>query len=276
MPSSAADQYFVDEAGDLTLFDSHGRVVVGNEGVSRTFIVGAALLDDPEGAATRLNDLRRTLLADPLYAAAPSMQPASRKTALAFHAKDDLPEVRMQVFQLLRTESIRVFAAFRRKDYLARDFRAHFKRTGWKRDVEGVYEELLLPIFSPRLHLATENRIVFAKRGKADRSKALQAAIELAKSRFERKWQKGIDRPTSIHSAAPNEHAGLQAVDYFLWALQRLLERSDRRFFEGLRGHFRLIVDVDDRRRSSAGEYYADRNPLSLERLMPVTKARPE
>ena len=39
------------------------------------------------------------------------MQAKARKTALAFHAKDDLPEVRREVFGLLReTEGLRFFA----------------------------------------------------------------------------------------------------------------------------------------------------------------------
>lgn len=44
----AAQHYFIDESGDLTLFDSKGRVIVGNEGVSRVFILGAAFVETRE------------------------------------------------------------------------------------------------------------------------------------------------------------------------------------------------------------------------------------
>src|ERR1700675_4162201 len=90
--------FFVDEAGDLTLFDRRGRIIVGHEGVSKTFMVGVAYLPDPEGAKRTLDALRADLLADPYFKDVPSSQPASRKTAICFHAKDDLPEVRREVF----------------------------------------------------------------------------------------------------------------------------------------------------------------------------------
>jgi hypothetical protein len=101
MSNSGAQEYFVDEAGDLTLFDRHKRPAVGREGVSHTFAVAAALIADPIGLASRLDSLRTQLLSDPLLAGVPSMEPAAGKTARFFHAKDDLPEVRREVFRLL-------------------------------------------------------------------------------------------------------------------------------------------------------------------------------
>ncbi len=38
--------YFVDEAGDTTLFGRHGTVLVGTEALSRFFIVGRLEVDD--------------------------------------------------------------------------------------------------------------------------------------------------------------------------------------------------------------------------------------
>jgi hypothetical protein len=37
-----AQHYFIDESGDLVLFDASGRCIVGQPGVSRTFTLGAA------------------------------------------------------------------------------------------------------------------------------------------------------------------------------------------------------------------------------------------
>ena len=94
--------YFVDEAGDGTLYDKHGKGLVRTEGCSKFFMLGVVLLRDPKRLAIELEDLRATLLADPYFAGVPSMQPNKKKTAVAFHAKDDLPEVRREVFALLR------------------------------------------------------------------------------------------------------------------------------------------------------------------------------
>ena len=140
MPSATVHHFFVDEAGDLTLFDRKKRLVLGREGVSSTFIVGAALVADPIGVAERLGALRARLLADPLLAGAASMQPDAGRTAVAFHANKDLPEVRLEVFRQLMREEIRVFAAIRRKHRLADEVREFQEQTGSKRDMESVYE----------------------------------------------------------------------------------------------------------------------------------------
>jgi hypothetical protein len=276
-PSAPADpeahhHYFVDEAGDLTLFDRRGRVIVGDEGVSRCFVVGAALVHDPAHLASQLEALRQDLLRDPYFASVPSMHPGAGKTALLFHAKDDVPEVRREVFRLLQGADVEVYAAFRRKRALAAELKAHFAATGEKLGADRVYDQLVTTVFTDRLHLAAQTHIVFARRGKADRNVALAGAIALAKAKFQRKGRKGIDRPVAVSSSTPSEVVCLQAVDYYLWALQRLLERGEGRYLAYLAPAFRLVVDRDDTRRHGYGEYYtASGNPLTPERLMPVT-----
>ena len=47
------------------------------------------------------------------------MQPKNRKTAIAFHAKDDLPEIRREVYKLLLKKNLRFYAVVRDKRDLA-------------------------------------------------------------------------------------------------------------------------------------------------------------
>ncbi|MCC5653508.1 hypothetical protein LC609_27690 [Nostoc sp. XA013] len=61
--------------------------------------------------------------------------------------------------------------------------------------------------------------------------------------------------------------AGLQVIDYYLWAVQRCYERDDDQFFLPLANKYRLIMDLDDNRNKPYGEWYGDRNPLTLEKL---------
>lgn len=265
-------RYFVDEAGDLTFFDKIGRTLISREGISYCFVVGAALIHEADIVAGQLEQLRQDLMSDPYFAGVPSMSPRSRKTAYLFHAKDDLPEIRREVFRVLRTADVEIYAAFRRKSVVLEELRAHFRRTGRKLGSDFIYDDLVTSIFKDRLHQGSANQIVFARRGKSDRNVALTKAIQLAKWKFEMKWRKGIDRPTSIVSSTPSETVGLQVADYYLWALQRLIERREPRYFDFLAAAYRLVIDRDDNRRHGYGEYYtASSNPLSLEKLMPVT-----
>jgi len=50
----SVNNYYVDEAGDLTLFNKRGHMIVGKEGVSRVFMVGVAYLPDPKPAHHKL------------------------------------------------------------------------------------------------------------------------------------------------------------------------------------------------------------------------------
>lgn len=263
--------FFVDEAGDLTLFDKRGNVLVGSNQVSQCFMVGFVQVENPEYAHTELEKLRERLLADPYFKGVPSMQAEARKTALFFHAKDDLPEVRKEVFQLLPTLGVKVQVVLRRKIVLAEVAKESFKLTGRKLVVNTVYDDLVKRLFKNSLHKADENHIVFARRGKAPRYQALQEAIRKAKENFEFKWGKPSNKPTTIQSAYPPQFAGLQIIDYYLWALQRLYERSEERFFNLLAKDYRLIMDLDDSRNKEYGEWYSDSNPLRLKKIKPLT-----
>lgn len=103
IPSDVASphHYFVDESGDGVIFDSRGRVLIGTGNVQDHFILGMVEFADFAAVGKELHELRAALLADPYFKGVPSMQLDGGKTALFYHAKDDLPEVRREVFKVL-------------------------------------------------------------------------------------------------------------------------------------------------------------------------------
>jgi len=262
--------HFIDEAGDLSLFNKRKQVVVGTEGVSNYFMVGAAFVPDPESLENRLASLRRSILEDPLLNRIPSLDVARRKTAIAFHAKDDAPEVRYKVFSLLADFDVRMFVAVRTKRALIEEARFAFRR-GIRLTENEIYDDLISRLLRNRLHLAESNAIVVARRGTRDRKEALTAAIGRAQVNFVARWGARSFGPCEVSTGHPHESAGLQAADYFLWALQRLYERREDRYFAPLAKHYRIIMDLDDTRRKAYGEWYNDSNPLTIEKLKPVT-----
>jgi hypothetical protein len=60
----------------------------------------------------------------------------------------------------------------------------------------------------------------------------------------------------------PTTEPALQAVDYFLWALQRTYEKREDRFLELVWPQCSLVVDVDDTREAEYGTYYTKQKPL--------------
>lgn len=257
--------YFVDEAGDLTLFDRKGRIIVGNESVPHCFMVGLVDLPDPDFAQAKLEELRQSLLINPYFSGVPSMQSEQKKTAIAFHAKDDLQEVRYEVIKLLPSLSAKAIVGIRRKQPLAEQYKALYESTGKKYKpntaFNAVYDDLVAKIFRNKLHSTKSTdfekiNIVFSRRGKSHRHEALRGALDKAKRSFEAKWGKRSFPPVDITSAYPSESAGLQVVDYYLWAMQRMYEKGEERFFRALEPQYRFTMDLDDKRNKPYGEWY--------------------
>lgn len=262
--------FFVDEAGDFSLFDRKGQVLVGREGVSKTIMVGFARLGDPAQAEKVLGDLRASLLADPYFLGVPSMQPQARKTALAFHAKDDLPEVRREVFQAMRALEIQIQVIVRRKAELAAEAQMLYQLQGIKVTPNEIYDDLTKRIFRNVLHAADRNEVTFAHRTSKERDRALMAALEQAQNNFALKGARPTPRPLLVRSAYPSQAAGLQIVDYHLWALQRMIERGEERYFAAIAERFELVLDLDDKRQQPFGEYYTQNNLLNLQKFKPL------
>lgn len=258
--------FFVDEAGDPTLFDAKGRVLVGTEGCSSYFIVGKLDVDDPAGLQAALDGLRAQLLADPYFKRIPSMQPAQRKTAIAFHAKDDVAEVRREVFRVLLAQNVRFYAAVRSKSALLDYVKQRNEREPeYRYKGDELYDTLIEELFRRYHPFSDELNICFAKRGSKSRTHAFRSAIERAETRFERDFGTRRSGKVNIVASTPLESAGLQAVDYCLWALQRYYERGEGRYAELI---WDKVVEVDDMDRIEDGRkgvVYNKKRPLISE-----------
>ncbi len=263
MPTTES-HYFVDEAGDLVLFDRRGRVIVGEEGCSKYFILGASCIEVPHEARQALEDLRSHVANDPYLKSIPSIQ----KTKIAFHAKDDCPEVRMQVYKLLQMMPIKLYAVVRRKmtviEWVRRQNQAN---TEWRYNGNKLYDGCVKRLFENRLHLASTNIVTFARRGKSPRNEALSTALTQARERFERDSGRIVSSVNHVVANYPSHEPALQIIDYGLWALQRLYERHEERFFDFIRDKFTFILDVDDKRENERGVDYNDGSMLTVEKI---------
>lgn len=238
--------YFVDEAGDPVLFAGKGRVLVGSNGCSKYFIVGKLDVAEPERLSAKLEALRAELLADPYFKRVPSFQPEWKKTSVMFHAKDDIPEVRRAVFKLLREANLRFYAVVRDKSALVKAVHVrNAQEPGYRYNQDEQYDSLISYLFRRFHATADETRVCFAKRGKRDRNAALQAAIKTAHDEFQVLF--GFPMPGKFEIAVdtPKGNAGLQAVDYFLWALQRHYELGESRYLEYLWPQVKQVFDLD-------------------------------
>ncbi len=265
---SRSRNYFVDEAGDANLFGAKGQVIVGRPGCSRFFILGVLDVADPAALFEQMVALRTSLLADPYFKNVPSMRLDGGKTAAAFHATDDLPEVRREVITLLAQSDVRFVAVVKNKNSVVEYVQSRNRvSSDYHYRPNELYDFMIRRAFKPLLHKDSHYNVCFATRGKSDRTEALRLALDVARKRFAE--DAGLEATARVVVwPCPAKRCGcLQAVDYFLWALQRLYERREERYLNALWPRFRLVIDVDDPRNPRTGVYYSQKRPLSLAAL---------
>jgi hypothetical protein len=220
---------------------------------------------DPVSLANDLTALRVRLLADPYFQGVPSMQPDHCKTALAFHAKDDLPEVRREVFKLLLGHEAHFYAIVRDKAVVTQKVLDHNKtHPNYRYHPNQLYDRCVAQLLKECLHKGDGYSIYFARRGKSDRTDALKKAIEAARSAFRQRWGISGTAPIEIVPSNPKDVVCLQAADYFLWALQRFYEKDEDRFLNLVWPQTKLVINFDDTRVKKYGAYYVQANPLTL------------
>jgi len=261
-------QYFVDEAGDAVIFDKKGHIIINHAGCSRYFMLGVLDLKNSHAIVNELESLRSTLLADPYFKNVPSMQPSANKTFYAFHAKDDLPEVRREVFSILRRHSMRFLAVVRDKfkvlEYVRQRNSQDFT---YRYHPNELYDYMVRVLFKNLLHKEDKYEITFSKRGKQDRTQSLIDALFRAQQRYAEQRKTDSRSVLKIFPKLPRECIPLQVVDYFLWSLQRLYEKREDRYLEMLWPSISLVHDLDDVRRARYGCYYTQKKPLSAAAL---------
>ena len=278
---------FVDEAGDSTLFQGKsGKLIVDTPGCSRFFMLGKLEVDDPAKLDADLTALRQEMLADPYFAGVESFRPDKQKTAHLFHAKNDLPEVRYRVFNLLRAagRSLRFHAVIRDKMALAKEEIAKREASpAYRYDLNAPYDDLAQSLFSKFHGIADHYHLSIAKRGQRDRNSALLAALERAENDFEQSYGFRRGGKLKLTVSDPTKTVCLQAVDYFLWAIQRFYELRrhpqtgeelprEERYLQLLWPQIAELHDLDFG--PALGTFFTPQNPLTIEARFPPPKPR--
>ena len=256
--------YFVDEAGDPAFYANRSkRIIVGEEGCSRTLILGFIRTYDPQQIRSKLAEVRLEIANDRYLKDIPSL----KKSLLYFHAKDDCPEIRKLVFDALDKMN------FQAQTIVARKVEQLF-RTKYQSSQLRFYDDLVTKLFKRQLHLAQENHITFARRGNKPRQQALRTAVERAAREFRKAFSHAADTNTSVETSQPIQEPALQAIDYVNWAVQRAFERGEMRYFEFLRAKIELVWDVFDFDKYEKKEgcvYDRKRNLFDIKKASPLS-----
>ncbi len=257
-PQDGKIWFFVDESGDPTFYDRTGNLIAGVNGCSPILILGFVEFPDPDPVRQAILKLQAEVLGDPLLRGTPSMV----KTAKAFHAKDDAPEVRYLFFKLISQFEMRAQFVVARK--LERVFRNRFEGSEMR-----FYDHLVETLFQDMLHRYTHNHIYFAKRGSRQRTTPLAGAIQRSVGRFEEKWETVVDTIYEVYPQTPQGEPCLSVVDYMNWAVYRAYVRQEMRYYDFIGDRVSLLVDLYDNAKYPHN-WYNRRNPFNIAKASPL------
>lgn len=250
--------FFVDEAGDPTFYNSEGKYIVGTEGCSKILLLGFIKTEKPHVLREAMLRLQKEIIGDPYLQKIPSLQ----KTAIAFHAKNDVPEVREKVFKVI------VNLPFSAEFIVARKIESVFhNRHKGKEHV--FYDNLIINLFQNKLHLAKQNSIYFAVRGNKHRQAPLEEAIQTAVNVFEQKWEMKNNASIQIFPQSPAGEPCLQIADYMNCAVQRAFQKGDDRYIQFLQQKIAFLCDMYDFDRYPKN-FYSKKNPFDINKISPL------
>lgn len=251
-------KYYVDEAGDGVLFGHKGRDRLKDDDAQKFFILGMVVCKDEDMITHELETLRQKLLNNPLYSTIPSMLPNARKTACYFHAKDDHAEIRAKVFEFLTECDFKFYAVIKDmrkvRDYVRERNNMDIE---YRYKPDELYDLTVRMLFKNHLHKHSRYEIIFAPRGRSDRTNKLRLELEKSRKRFLREHSKNHTPDIIVNAMYPHQAPCLQVVDYCLWALQRCYEKYEARFLHALWDKASVIHDVDCPCEKHYGKYFS-------------------
>lgn len=253
---------YLDEAGDTTFFGKGKVNIVGQNGVSKCFILGLVKFKAPlAGVRDTVRDLQQQVCADSYFNEVPSIQKKIANGGYYFHATDDIPEVRKLFYDYVRTVNCSFEAVVGRKVI---DIYTN-KHNGKEAE---FYADLLSHLIKNKLNKGGKLILDIASRGSSTKNQNLQSALQKAISRNSKK---GKTPATKVVFNVQNHLTEplLNVSDYFCWSIQRLFERGETRYYNFLKDKISLVVDLyDTANYANSGNYYTEKKPLTKANML--------
>ncbi|RVU26976.1 hypothetical protein EOJ36_02975 [Sandaracinomonas limnophila] len=230
---------FLDEAGDTTFYGKGKTPLIGADGVSNYFILGMLTINEPiHEVREKIIQLQTTIANDPYLLEVPSIQKKKSKMGYFLHAKDDVPEVRKLGFELIKSIDCHFDAVVGRKDYNV-----------YEKKHNGNQAEFYADMLSHLLHTSINgfDKLVLniAHRSRCtthtNLEKGLQKAVAIAKH----KYPEACNCCEMVFNVQkPTTEPIINIADYFLWALQRKIERGENRYVDFLDTKINSVINL--------------------------------
>jgi hypothetical protein len=255
---------FIDEAGDPIFFGRGGVNRLGSEGVSKAFMLGMVRIKQPlPEVRARITSFIQQVAADPFFNRIPSIRERLERGSMFLHASYDPSELRNRFFELLRDEiDFSLQAVVGRKQATRFINKHHSKQTEF-------YADLLSHLLKDK---ANHHQLVLniADQGNTTRMRNLRDALSKAHLLYRESQPNGAYKASIVFNVQPYDREPLLAVvDYSLWAVQRIFERGETRFYDMIVDKVSLVVDLyDTANAENKANYYTPKHPLTRDNML--------
>ena len=259
---------FLDEAGDTTFYGKGHTPVIGvQNGVSLCFLLGMVKLRSPlEPIRQAIRQLQESVANDPYFADVWSIQKKKAEPGgYYFHATDDTDAARKVLFDYIKTLDLSFEAVVGRKIPSIFTLKHH------SREAE-FYADLLSHLLKNKFQSGGDLILDIAQRGKVTRNVVFEDALNKATVRFlKRKKPDQIKTHIAFNVQYPRTEPLLNITDYLCWAVQRVFERGETRYYNFIAEKVSLVIDLyDSAHYANNGNYYTNGRLLT-----PLNKISP-
>lgn len=254
-----ADHRFLDESGDTAFYGTNRCNIIGQKGVSLAFSLGMVKFDgDISDVRRQVVGLQNTVEADEYLKSIPSVIKRANEGGFYFHASDDIPEVREKMFRFIKTLDCSLEMVVGRK--IPELFiKKH------DRDERNFYADMLSHLLKNKLMMGRKLVLNIAGRPKSTHRANLDAVLVKAVERHAKtRSVESIRAEVVFNVQTPRTESLLNVADYMCWAVQRVFERGETRYYDYIAEKIALVVDLYDREKYEGNRnYYTRKNRLT-------------
>lgn len=254
---------FIDEVGDTTFYGKGGgkQIILGQEGVSLVFGMSIVKFSRPlSEIRSEIIALQKQVEGDPLLNTIPSVVKRVNNGGFFFHACKDSDDVRTLFLHYLRDLKCEAEIVIARKIHSLFCHKHHGKD-------DEFYADVLSHLIKNRLKQPRRIVLNIAERGSSTRARVLDEALANASGRAGKRWgSDDLKAEVVFNVQTPLREPLLAVPDYLGWAVQRIFEKGQTRYYDYLRERIRLVVDLYDADKYAGNKnYYNQRKPLTAQ-----------
>jgi len=245
---------FLDEAGDTTFYGKGKVLTIGNEGSSHCFILGMLKINEPlDPVRNKVIELQQAIAEDSYFHGVPSIEKFKTTCGYFLHAKNDLPEVKKMAFELIKSIDCSFEAVVGRKIPTLYESKHNGKEAEF-------YADLLSHLLKNKLNAYSKLVLNISHRSTCtthtNLQKGLNKAITNAQSNAP---DKANDCNVVFNVQQPTAEPLLNIADYFCWAIQRVFERGETRYYDYISDQVAMVQDLYDFEKWKSGDNYYNR-----------------